>query len=116
VTNATSSIWTADQPPRLTASRDKRTGELRFPPFAAGSPLAASQENVALEGRGELYSFTVIHPSPKSGAQPFALGYVNLPGPVRIFGRIRGDRITIGADCIAMPDAEFGYAFHTVTD
>ena len=111
-----SSLWSAHQPSRLLASRDPRSGELRFPAFPVASPLAAGQETVELESCGQLYSFTVIHPNPKSGALPFALGYVDLPGPVRIFGRIQGQQIAIGVACVAVPDAEFGYAFHTVSN
>jgi len=115
VSNAPS-LWSTNQPSRLLASRDPRSGALRFPAYPAASPLAAGCETVELEGRGQLYSFTVIHPNPKSGAQPFALGYVDLPGPVRIFGRIQGAHVAIGAACVAAPDAEFGYAFHTVSN
>lgn len=113
MTNATN-IWTADPPPRLIASRDTKTGALRFPVFPVESPLAAGQDVVALESTGTVYSYSVIHPNPKSGAQPFALGYVDLPGPVRIFGRIRGGRVRIGAPCKAVADAEFGYVFETI--
>jgi uncharacterized OB-fold protein len=112
VTNA-SNVWSADQPPRLIASRNANTGTLRFPAFPAGSPLAAGQETVALETSGTVYSYSVIHPNPKSGAQPFALGCVDLPGPVRIFGRIQGDHVRIGAACKAIADADFGYVFDT---
>lgn len=111
--NATN-IWSADRPPRLIASRDKKTGTLRFPALPADSPLVAGQEVVALEGTGTVYSYSVIHPNPKSGAQPFALGYVDLPGPVRIFGRIQGGQVRIGAVCTAVADAEFGYVFQTI--
>ena len=114
MTNA-SNIWSAQQPPRLIASRNTKTGTLRFPAFPAGSPLAADQETVALEAAGKVYSFSVIHPNPKSGAQPFALGYLDLPGPVRIFGRIQGEGLRIGVACRAIPDAEFGYVFQTIT-
>jgi uncharacterized OB-fold protein len=113
VTNA-SNIWSAQQPPRLIASRDTKTGALRFPAFPAESPLAAGQEVVALEGTGTVYSHSVIHPNPKSGAQPFALGYVDLPGPVRIFGRIEGGTVRIGAACKAVGHPEFGYLFQTI--
>ena len=108
------SIWSADLPPKLLASRDTRTGALRFPAFPAASPLAACQDTVALDGSGTVYSHSLIHPNPKSGAQPFALGYVDLPGPVRIFGRIRGAQVRIGAACQAVADAEFGYVFQTI--
>jgi uncharacterized protein len=113
VTNATP-IWSADQPPRLIASRDSATGALRFPMLPAGSPLATGHETVTLDGSGTVYSYSVIHPNPKSGAQPFALGYVDLPGPVRIFGRILGGAVGIGTDCKAVPDAEFGYVFQSI--
>ena len=113
MTNATN-IWTADPPPRLIASRDTKTGALRFPAFPAGSPLAAGQDMVSLEGTGTVYSYSVIHPNPKSGAQPFALGYVDLPGPVRIFGRIQGAQVRVGATCKAVAHAEFGYVFETI--
>jgi uncharacterized OB-fold protein len=113
MTNATN-IWSADQPPKLIASRNTKTGTLRFPAIPAGSPLANSQEMVALECSGTVYSYSVIHPNPKSGAQPFALGYVDLPGPVRIFGRIQGSAVRIGAACKAVADAEFGYVFQTI--
>ncbi len=113
MTNA-SNIWSAAPPPRLIASREKKTGALRFPAFPADSPLAAGQEIVELDGIGTVYSYSVIHPNPKSGAQPFALGYVDLPGAVRIFGRIQGDTVRIGSACRAVAHAEFGYVFQTV--
>jgi uncharacterized OB-fold protein len=113
VTNATN-IWSAEPPPRLIASRDTKTGVLRFPAFPADSPLATGQEVVALDGTGTVYSYSVIHPNPQSGAQPFALGYVDLPGPVRIFGRVEGDTLRIGAACTAVAHAEFGYVFQTI--
>lgn len=113
MTNA-SNIWSAQQPPRLIASRDTKTGALRFPAFPADSPLAAGQEVVELEGTGKVYSYSAIHPNPKSGAQPFALGYVDLPGPVRIFGRIEGDTVRIDAACRAVAHPEFGYVFQTI--
>ncbi|MBC5768191.1 Zn-ribbon domain-containing OB-fold protein [Ramlibacter albus] len=109
-----SAILTADSPPQLLVSRHRATRELRFPPLAAQSPLAAEHETVAIAGRGHVYSFTVIHPNPKSGAAPFALGYVDLPGPVRLFGRIGGEGVGIGAACEVVAHAEFGYAFQTV--
>lgn len=113
MTNAPN-IWSADQPPKLIASRNTTTGAVRFPAVPAGSPLAHGQETVALESSGTVYSYSVVHPNPKSGAQPFALGYVDLPGPVRIFGRIQGDAVRIGAVCEAVADAEFGYVFKTI--
>jgi uncharacterized OB-fold protein len=109
-----SPLWSAGQPPSLLASRHRQTGVLRFPQLAGDGVLAAAHEQVSLVSTGRLYSFTTVHPNPKTGEAPFALGYVDLPGPVRIFGRIRGDAIAIDARCQAVPDPQFGYVFHTV--
>ena len=109
------SLWTEGVPPRLQASRDLATGEIVFPAVPASSPLAARHEPVSIEPVGEVYSFTLIHPSHKSGLAPYALGYVDLPGPVRLFGRLQGQaRPGIGERYECRPDGEFGYAFHHV--
>ncbi len=51
-----------------------------------------------MTGPGTVYSFTVIHPAPKTGQPPYALGYVDTARrSVRIFGRLLGkDRPAIG--------------------
>ena len=72
-------LWSADSPPVLLASRDRETGERIFPAVPDASPLAPRHDLVPVTGEGVLYSFTVIHPSPKSGQPPFALGYVDFP-------------------------------------
>lgn len=108
-------LWSSDSPPDLLASREVETNEWIFPPVAEASPLARRQETVPVAGVGVVYSFTVIHPSPKSGLSPYALGYVDFPGPVRIFGRLQGkDRPVIGDRYLPRPDAEFGYVFEAV--
>jgi uncharacterized OB-fold protein len=105
-------LWSDEPDPRLRASRDLITGEVIFPAVPDGSPLARRHEPIALESEGRVYSFTVIHPGAKSGHKPYALGYVDLPGPVRIFGRLQGtDRPAIGDRCHARRDAAFGYVF-----
>lgn len=105
-------LWSSAQPPTLLASRDRASGELVFPAVDSSSPLAARHETVPVSGAGAVYSVTVIHPSPKSGLAPYALGYVDFDGPVRIFGRIEGrDRPLIGDRCIARADAAYGYVF-----
>lgn len=106
---ASTPIWTSS-PPRLLASRHRANGALRFPPFPAGSPLAAAHETVRIGTSGRVYSYTVMHPNPKTGAAPYALGYVDLDDEVRLFGRIAGD-VAIGSECQAVPDADYGYAF-----
>jgi uncharacterized OB-fold protein len=41
-----------------------------------------------LSSRAKLYSYTVIHPNPKSGLDPFVLAYADFPEDVRVFGRL----------------------------
>ena len=108
-------LWSTGPKARLLASRHRHDAELVFPALPDASPLARDYETVSIDTVGEVYSFTVIHPGAKSGLAPYALGYVDLPGPVRIFGRLRGkDRPAIGERYEARPDAEFGYVFVAV--
>lgn len=83
----------------MLASRiDGRDG-LHFPPLPATSPLASSSEIVELGGTPVLYSFTIVHPGPRSSKAPVALGQVDYPEGLRIFGRIetpQGRRPVIG--------------------
>ena len=111
------SLWSSQAPSRLLASRHRVTGDLVFPPVSAHSPLAEQYDAVVLAGEGWIYSYTIINPSPKSGLQPFALGYVDMPGPVRLFGRVNGPRRPeIGDVCRVLPDDTFGYVFELVED
>ncbi|GAB7550348.1 Zn-ribbon domain-containing OB-fold protein [Cupriavidus sp. 8B] len=109
-------LWSPGTPPALLASRDRETDEWVFPAVSDASPLAPRHQTVPVAGMGAVYSFTVIHPSPKSGQSPYALGYVDFPGPVRIFGRLQGkERPAIGDLYAPQPDADFGYVFVAVT-
>jgi uncharacterized OB-fold protein len=105
-------LWSSGAEPALLASRDRRIDELVFPVVDPASPLYTQHETVPIVAIGELYSFTVIHPSPKSGQQPYALGFVDFPGPVRVFGRLLGKpRPTIGECYQAQADDTYGYVF-----
>jgi uncharacterized OB-fold protein len=105
-------LWSAAPEPALLASRERATGELVFPALPPSSPLADRHDTVSVEAVGEVYSYTVIHPGAKSGQSPYALGYVDFPGPVRIFGRLCGkQRPTIGERYAARADDAFGYVF-----
>jgi len=98
------SLWSSVAPARLLASCHRSTGEIVFPPVPAHSPLADQYEGLLLEDEGTLYSFSVIQPSAKGGLQPFALGYLDLAGPARLFGRINGARRpAIGDTCRIVP-------------
>lgn len=108
-------LWSSDREPTLLASRAADSGELSFPCLPDASPLAGHHTTVELPPIGEVYSFTVIHPGAKSGLAPYALGYVDLEGPVRIFGRLQGKaRPAIGDRYRAQPDDQFGYVFQAV--
>lgn len=105
-------LWDADPNPALLASRDRDSGEIVFPALPATSPLLDRHENVRVAGTGRVYSYTVIHPAPKTGEAPYALGFVDFPGPVRIFGRLTGrPRPAIGERYRALPDDRYGYVF-----
>lgn len=108
-------LWSTAPEPALLASRERAGGALVFPALPPASPLAGRHETVAVDAVGAVYSYTVIHPSAKSGEAPYALGYVDLPGPVRLFGRLCGKpRPAIGERYAARPDERFGYVFVAV--
>lgn len=86
----------ADGRPRLIGGRRKADGKVVFP-LPVG-PEAANYDRVRLSSEGTLWSFTVQRFRPKSppyaGAddeksfQPYALGYVELPGEVIVESRL----------------------------
>jgi uncharacterized OB-fold protein len=73
----------------LNASRDIQSGKGIFPGVPSTSPSADRYEPIKLSGEADLYSFTVIHPNPKTGHQPFALIYADFAEDTRVFGRLR---------------------------
>jgi uncharacterized OB-fold protein len=83
----------------LKASRNRESGLGVFPRIPDASPAAPRFEPIELSATATLYSFTVIHPSPKTGLEPFALIYADFPEAVRVFGRLdlpAGQRPEIG--------------------
>lgn len=71
---------------RLEGQRNRGTGEVRFPPqpLAIGEP-ADLWEPVALSGRGEIYSFSVIRQAPDGfeDLAPYPVALVRLAeGPL----------------------------------
>lgn len=114
--NSPSPIWASTTPPMLSASRQATSGEIFFPAVPTDSPLADQFQDTTLSVEGRVYSFTIMHPSPKSGLNPFVLAYVDLPGPVRLFGRINGSnsRPFIGEKCRVVADETFGYVFESL--
>lgn len=89
----------ADGRVALLASRIGARETLHFPPLPANSPLAAGSALVELAGTPVLYSFTVVHSSPKANKAPQPLGQLDFPEGVRVFGRLQmpeGRRPAIG--------------------
>jgi uncharacterized OB-fold protein len=83
----------------LEASRDKASGLCVFPRIPVASPAAPRYVPVMLSNRAVLYSFTVIHPNPKTGVAPFPVVYADFAEGARAFGRLRlrkGERPQIG--------------------
>lgn len=83
----------------LLASRIGRREGLHFPPLPEASPLAADSQLVELTGTPKLYSYTIVHSSPKANKAPQPLGQVDFPEGVRVFGRLEmpgGRRPSIG--------------------
>jgi uncharacterized OB-fold protein len=102
----------------LVASRHRSTGQHVFPRLPAHSPAAPTYEPATLSTQAWLYSFTVIHPNPKTGQAPFTLVYADFPEGVRVFGRLRlpdGTQPIIGARLEVVietsADGEAYYAF-----
>ncbi len=47
-----------------------------------------AMRDARIEGPGKLYSHSIIHIAPKTFKVPYAVGYVDLPGDVRVLGQI----------------------------
>jgi uncharacterized OB-fold protein len=63
---------------------------MAFPPHPMCPSCGAEggQATVELSPVGTLYTFSEIHIAPKGFATPYAVGYVDLPEGVRLFGQI----------------------------
>ncbi|MBM7063028.1 OB-fold domain-containing protein [Pseudomonas sp. UL073] len=72
----------------LLAHRRSGHAGLHFPPLPPTSPLAEGCELVELTSTPRLYSFTVVHASPKAGKPPQALGLADFAEGVRVFARL----------------------------
>jgi uncharacterized protein len=75
---------------RLNGSRCIHCGNVAFPPHLQCPACGAQsgQETAALSCVGTLYTFCEIHVAPEGFAVPYAVGYVDLPEGVRLFGQI----------------------------
>lgn len=94
-------LFTAEEPIRLIGGRDRSSGRIVFP-----CPPGREFEPVALGRQGTLWSWTIQRYRPKTppyagpeAFEPWALGYVELPGETIVEARIVGvelDRLAIG--------------------
>lgn len=103
----------------LEASREKASGRGVFPRIPATSPASERFEPIELSPEATLYSFTVIHPNPKTGLKPFTLVYADFPEDTRVFGKLTlagGERPHIGAKLRVIAAPEAGYLFEVVEE
>ncbi|UAB79341.1 OB-fold domain-containing protein [Erythrobacter sp. SCSIO 43205] len=94
-------LFTSDDPPRLIGGRERETGRVVFP-----LPDNDRYEAYPLSREGTLWSYTIQRFRPKSppyagpeAFEPWALGYVELPGETIVEARIANvdfDDIEIG--------------------
>ena len=92
-------LWTDDAPPALIGGRDPGSGRIVFPCSEGFDP-------VPLQRDGTIWSWTVQRFRPKSppyagpeAFEPYALGYVELPGEVIVEARFDGlafDTLRVG--------------------
>jgi uncharacterized OB-fold protein len=84
--------------PRLLGGRCSQCQALSFPRAAVCTNcLSEAIDAVELADEGRLYSYSIVHQAPKGWAVPYALGYVDLPGDVRVLAHldVAPDRIAI---------------------
>jgi len=101
----------------LLGSKDLETGKCIFPRIPETSPSAPRYSAIELSRRGIVYSFTVIHPNPKTDEKPFALVYVDFPEGARAFGRLilpPGEKPLVGmaVDVRIEHSAQDGTSYH----
>lgn len=85
-------LFANEAPPRLIGGRDRQSGRIVFP-----CPAGDLFEPIGLGRTGTLWSWTVQRYRPKSppyagpeAFEPWALGYVELPGETMVEARIVG--------------------------
>lgn len=101
----------------LLAARLAGRPGLHFPPLPPTSPLLAGGDIVEIDSTPTLYSFTVVHASPKANKPPMPLGLADFPEGLRVFGRLvypPGRTPRIGDElepCVIQADDGPVYAF-----
>lgn len=97
----------------LLGSRRRTSGQGIFPRIPSGSPVSDLYDDIDLTGAATLYSYTVIHPNPKTGQQPFVLAYVDYEQDARVFARLDcpPSAVRIGMMVEARPTDETNVGF-----
>jgi uncharacterized OB-fold protein len=74
----------------LIGSRCPTCGKQSFPrrTICDACGTSAGLESVRLPNTGVLYSYSEIQVAPKAFTTPYVIGYVDLPGDVRVFGQV----------------------------
>ncbi len=89
---------------QLIGSRCAKCGNAAFPPHRRCPACGAEdgQAELALSPVGTLYTFSEIHVAPEGFSIPYAVGYVDLPEGVRVFGQIdaRAENLKIGQSLV----------------
>lgn len=80
----------------LLASRCTACGHLAFPALACCPRCANARFTPArLPRHGTLYSHTTVHVGPAGTRVPYVVGYVDLDGDMRVFGRLEVDEAAL---------------------
>lgn len=75
--------------PRLIGGHCCTCGAKSFPRTPVCTDcLSEDIEAADLGDRGTLYSFTIVHQAPKNWLTPYALGYVDLEGGIRVLAHL----------------------------
>lgn len=84
--------------PRLIGGRCGKCQAQSFPRAAVCTNcLSEDIAAVELAEQGTLYSYSIVHQAPKGWTVPYALGYVDLPGDIRVLAHLDApaDKISI---------------------
>jgi uncharacterized OB-fold protein len=73
---------------RLLGGRCAKCDLTTFPALAQCSRCWGPVDQLALSGRGSLYSYSVVHVASGSRQIPYTVGYIDLPDRARLFGHI----------------------------
>lgn len=75
----------------LLASRCQSCGQVFFPKRKhCLDCFGQDMEEVILSTTGKLYTFTIVHMPTEHYDPPYAIGWVEFPEEVRVFGQIKG--------------------------